>query len=336
MRTASIASLLVSAVVLAPSPVVAATGTDTDFAGLTRHAQDAMDRADAATVEQLLCAGAVAVRPDGLVTAGPRLVATLRGSPRPAPVKREWGDLRVARSGDVAVVVGPTTVQGAWGRAESLLTAVWRVAPDAAPCLALHQRAVGGDAAAAGQWDAAFLTSQTINREPNRWLAAAVQGVKPGRALDVGVGQGRNAVFLAKQGWTVTGIDIAGEGMRLAREQAAAAGVKIETVYASDEDFDFGRAQWDLVAFVYMPVRGFPAKVYESLRPGGLVVAEAFGDAGDPARAGQGVYYGPGEMRRLFEAAGFEIVRHEEPTDVADYGLQRVPLVRLVARRPSR
>jgi SAM-dependent methyltransferase len=194
---------------------------------------------------------------------------------------------------------------------------------------------VGGDAAVAGQWDAAFLTSQTLNREPNRWLAAAVKDVKPGRALDVGVGQGRNAVFLAKQGWTVTGIDIAGEGMRLAREQAAAAGVKIDTVYASDREFDFGREQWDLVAFIYMSVRGFPSKVYAGLRPGGLVVAEAFGDAGDPARAGQDVYYGPGEMRRLFEAAGFEIVRYEEPTDVADYGLQRVPLVRLVARKPA-
>jgi predicted O-methyltransferase YrrM/ketosteroid isomerase-like protein len=331
MRTAMLAVL--------PSvlfPLAAIPAAAPDFTALTRQAQDAFDRADAAAAEELLCADAIAVRPDGLVTAGARLVATLRGAPRPAPVARSWGELQVSRSGDVAIVVGPTTVEGRWGRAESLLTAVWRVPTNAAPCLVLHHRAVGGDAAAAGQWDAAFMTSQTINREPNRWLASAVQGVKPGRALDVGVGQGRNAVFLAKQGWTVTGIDIAGEGMRLAREQAAAAGVKIDTVYASDRDFDFGREQWDLVAFIYMPVRGFPAKVYASLRPGGLVVAEAFGNAGDPARAGDDVHYGPDEMRRVFEAAGFEIVRYEEPIDVADYGLQRVPLVRLVARRPAR
>lgn len=315
---------------------VATPAADHEFAALTRQAQAALDRADAAAVEKLLCPDAIAVRPDGLVTAGPRLVSMLRGGPRPAPVKRSWGELRVNRSGDVAVVVGPSTVQGTWGRAESLLTAVWRVPPNAAPCLVLHQRAVGGDAAVAGQWDAVFMTSQTLNREPNRWLVSAVKDVTPGRALDVGIGQGRNAVFLAKQGWTVTGIDIAGEGMRLAREQAAAAGVKIDTVYASDADYDFGRGQWDLVAFIYMPVRGFPKKVYEGLRPGGLVVAEAFGNAGDPARAGQDVYYGSGEMRRLFEAAGFEIVRYEEPTDVADYGLQRVPLVRLVARKPDR
>lgn len=330
--------ILIVAAVLAASlvPGAAAAADGPDFATLTRDAQAALDRADAAAVERLLCADAIAVRPDGLVTAGPRLVATLRGGPRPEPVQRSWGELRVNRTGDVAIVVGPTAVQGRWGRAESLLTTVWRVPASGAPCLALHQRAVGGDAAVAGQWDAAFMTSQTLNREPNRWLVSAVQDVQPGRALDVGVGQGRNAVFLAKQGWAVTGIDIAGEGMRLAREQAAAAGVKIDTVYASDADYDFGREQWDLVAFVYMPVRGFPNKVYEALRPGGLIVAEAFGDAGDPARAGQGVYYGPGEMKRLFESAGFEIVRYEEPTDVADYGLQRVPLVRLVARKPAR
>lgn len=330
MRTAKIAGLLTT---LLPLAAIPATGPD--FASLTRAAQDAIDRADAPAVEKLLCTAAISVRPDGLVTAGPRLVATLGGAARPSPVKRSWGDLRVSRSGDVVVVVGPTTVEGQWGRAESLLTAVWRAPPNEAACLVLHQRALGGDAAAAGQWDAAFMTSQTINREPNRWLASAVQGAKPGRALDVGVGQGRNAVFLAKQGWTVTGIDIAGEGMRLAREQAAAAGVKVDTVYASDRDFDFGLEQWDLVAFIYMPVRGFPQKVFRSLRPGGLVVAEAFGDAGDPARAGDDVHYAPGEMRRLFEDAGFEIVRYEEPTDVADYGLQRVPLVRLVARRPA-
>ena len=80
--------------------------------------------------------------------------------------------------------------------------------------------APGGDAGDAATWDNAFLVSESFSRKPNRLLTEAVQGVKPGAALDVGMGQGRNAVWLATRGWQVTGFDVAGEGLRLAREQA--------------------------------------------------------------------------------------------------------------------
>ncbi len=153
---------------------------------------------------------------------------------------------------------------------------------------------------------------------------------------NVGMGQGRNAVWLATQGWQVTGFDVAGEGLRLAREQAASEGVKIDTVYAADRDFDFGKDRWNLIAFIYSPLRELEAKAFAGLKPGGLVVAEAFGNAGDPARASQGVFYGPGEMRAIFEKAGFKVIRYEEPVDTADYGLDKVPLVRLVAMKPDR
>ncbi len=51
-------------------------------------------------------------------------------------------------------------------------------------------------------------------RTPNALLAAAMQDRKPGAALDIGMGQGRNAVFLAMQGWDVTGFDPSDEAVR--------------------------------------------------------------------------------------------------------------------------
>ena len=54
------------------------------------------------------------------------------------------------------------------------------------------------------------------------------------------MGQGRNAIFLAQQGWDVAGFDISRVGLQQARAKAEAAGLKINTVLAADTDFDFG------------------------------------------------------------------------------------------------
>ena len=66
--------------------------------------------------------------------------------------------------------------------------------------------------------------------EPNALLISTVEGRKPGRALDIGMGQGRNSVFLALKGWDVTGFDLSDEGIATARRNADRAGVKINAI----------------------------------------------------------------------------------------------------------
>ena len=68
----------------------------------------------------------------------------------------------------------------------------------------------------------------------------STKGFLSGKALDVGTGQGRNAVWLAQQGWDVTGIDISGVGLAAASDNAENTGVRINTVKTSYLDFDFG------------------------------------------------------------------------------------------------
>jgi 2-polyprenyl-3-methyl-5-hydroxy-6-metoxy-1,4-benzoquinol methylase len=57
-------------------------------------------------------------------------------------------------------------------------------------------------------WNARYAQKELIwTAEPNRLFAAEVEGLEPGRALDVACGEGRNAVWLAERGWQVTGVD---------------------------------------------------------------------------------------------------------------------------------
>lgn len=73
-----------------------------------------------------------------------------------------------------------------------------------------------------------------FNTRPNPLLVDATEGLRPGQALDVGMGQGRNSLYLARKGWTVTGFDVAEVGLKKAREQATAEGVTITAMHASD------------------------------------------------------------------------------------------------------
>jgi len=114
--------------------------------------------------------------------------------------------------------------------------------------------------------------------DPSAFLVAMTKDLKPGKALDVAMGQGRNVLFLASKGWDVTGFDIAEEGMKVADESAAKSGLAIKTVKAGWDDFDFGHEQWDLISFIYTdaPVMDpkFIARVRDGLKVGGLLLMD--------------------------------------------------------------
>jgi len=170
---------------------------------------------------------------------------------------------------------------------------------------------------------------------PSEFLVAAVKDVAPGRALDLGMGQGRNAVALAAKGWTVTGVDISGEAVAAAGRNAEKAGVKITGIKSDYASFDFGRESWDLVAmiFAWAPIDepAFVERVRASLKPGGLVVFENFFSTPEQPRPPMVRALPPGGTRAAF--AGFEIVSYEELTGTGDWGGPDSNLVRMVARK---
>lgn len=171
-----------------------------------------------------------------------------------------------------------------------------------------------------------------FNTSPNAFLVEVTRGRKPGTALDVGMGQGRNAIYLAQQGWTVTGFDPADKAVAAAEADAKRAGVTLTTQVVGDEQFDFGRDKWDLIVLSYVSLRHLEPKIRESLKPGGLVVVEAFHrDATKQGSIGSGVVFDTNELLRLFD--GLRIVHYEDADARGDFGMRDTRVVRLAAEK---
>ena len=179
-----------------------------------------------------------------------------------------------------------------------------------------------------------ILTSDkpAFNTQPNAFLVEMVKGRPPGAALDVGMGQGRNALYLAQQGWAVTGFDPAEKAVAQANATAAKLGVKLTTVIQGSEDFDFGENRWDLVVLSYVTVRDIADRVVRALKPGGIVVVEAFHrDVTRGRPVGGGVVFDSNELLNLF--AKLRVLRYEDADATSDFGGAGSRAVRLCAMK---
>jgi SAM-dependent methyltransferase len=104
----------------------------------------------------------------------------------------------------------------------------------------------------ASGWDARYSGTDLVwSAGPNRTVAEEVQDLPPGSALDLGAGEGRNAVWLAEQGWTVTAVDFSPIGLEKAQQVAQRRGVLIETVAADVLDYRAAK-EFDLVVLAYL------------------------------------------------------------------------------------
>jgi 2-polyprenyl-3-methyl-5-hydroxy-6-metoxy-1,4-benzoquinol methylase len=158
-----------------------------------------------------------------------------------------------------------------------------------------------------------------FNTQPNAFLVEMVKGRNPGSALDVGMGQGRNAIYLAQQGWAVTGFDPAEKAVAQANATAAKLGVKLTTVIQGSEDFDFGENRWDLIVLSYVTVRDIADRVVRALKPGGIVVVEAFHrDVTRVRPVGGGVVFDSNELLNLF--GKLRVLRYEDADATSDFG----------------
>jgi 2-polyprenyl-3-methyl-5-hydroxy-6-metoxy-1,4-benzoquinol methylase len=184
--------------------------------------------------------------------------------------------------------------------------------------------------------------------EPNAFLVQTARRLKPGKALDVAMGQGRNAVFLATQGWDVTGYDLADEGLKAANENATKAGVRIKTVNASFDTFDYGKEQWDLIYFIYTdaPIVDpkFAERMVAALKPGGyLLIERPFLDLdlATPDPEWNAPLIEQDKPNALFKAySSLRVLQYEDTHEIADWQQtatdrlkKQVRIVRILAKR---
>jgi tellurite methyltransferase len=113
--------------------------------------------------------------------------------------------------------------------------------------------------------------------EPAQFLVANVGLLPRGRVLDVAMGNGRNAIYLARAGFEVEGVDMSPEAVNTALESAQEAGVTIRAqVTDLESDFQIEKGAYNvIICFNYLQ-RSLIPQIKEGIRPGGMVVYETF------------------------------------------------------------
>jgi SAM-dependent methyltransferase len=109
------------------------------------------------------------------------------------------------------------------------------------------------------RWDERYsgTTEFQVPTQPNQFVVAELAGLPPGRALDLAAGGGRNSVWLAEQGWSVTAVDFSAAGLDRGRKLGAARGVsesQVNWVVADLGDYDPAPEAFELVLIAYLQV----------------------------------------------------------------------------------
>lgn len=182
------------------------------------------------------------------------------------------------------------------------------------------------------KWNSRFASEDSfLGQGPSAFLAREIDTVKGllsgRRALDIACGEGRNSVFLASHGFSVTGIDISEVGLAKAAARAAEAGVEVGFICADLDDYPLSGC-FDLVLnFNFLKRSLIPAAV-GLLPPGGLLLIDTLlAPAILPPFSPPDFYLQPGELPRLFAPFSGEISCFEECHE------QAIPTARLMFRK---
>ena len=127
------------------------------------------------------------------------------------------------------------------------------------------------------RWDERYDRDMYIyGKEPAAFLKQKISGLKKGKALVLAMGEGRNAVYLAQNGFDVTGVDISEVAIEKCNKLAKERNTTVNAVVADLTDYDMGEARFDLITnFYYYDTSIFP-QVIEALKPGGMFIFEQF------------------------------------------------------------
>lgn len=196
-------------------------------------------------------------------------------------------------------------------------------------------------------WNQRFAQAGYLfGQAPNQYLLQQVAHLRPGRALAVADGEGRNGVWLAEQGLAVDAFDFSPVALDKARALAQARGVQANWICSDWQGFDWQPGAWDNVVAIFIqfatPVEREQlfARMHEGLKPGGTLVIQGYGY--DQLRYNTG---GPGKREHLYDEAlllqafaGYEVLdlRSYEAELAEGSGHRgRSALVGLTARKPA-
>jgi 2-polyprenyl-3-methyl-5-hydroxy-6-metoxy-1,4-benzoquinol methylase len=196
------------------------------------------------------------------------------------------------------------------------------------------------------RWNARFAADGFVfGTEPNAFLASQLGRLSPGmRALCVADGEGRNSVWLARQGLEVTAFDFSPVGLAKAMKLARQNGVKVDYRQADVNEWDWDAARYDVVVaiFVQFTPPAERSRMFEgmirALKPGGLLILQGYRPeqlkyaTGGPKRV-ENLYTEP-LLRESFAALEIlHLASHDEVVDEGAGHKGMSALIDLVARR---
>ncbi len=181
------------------------------------------------------------------------------------------------------------------------------------------------------QWDQLYSTQEYIfGKEAAAYLRTKIRKLPVGEALDIAMGEGRNAVYLAKKGFQVTGVDLSEVAVRKAKLLAHEQSVQIRTVIADLNQYQIRPQTYDLIVNIQYLQRNLAPQIQAGLKPGGYLVFENPTVAELERNPGRNLrrdfLLEKGELRRLFP--GLEILEYSEGP-----GENGEIVARLLARR---
>ena len=200
---------------------------------------------------------------------------------------------------------GATSVHGVYA-AGNVTNPTLQVLPSAAAGVMagarINAELVDDDTAGAvpsNEWDLRYADDHVWSGNPNGTLVVEVDGLEPGRALDVGCGEGADAVWLAERGWSVVALDVAASALDRLAVAAESRDVSIETVCADLPSAGLDAGSFDLVSLFYPAIARTPEweaveALLDTVAPGGtlLVVGHAV-DAHDSGHGHRAVSFDP-------------------------------------------
>lgn len=183
-------------------------------------------------------------------------------------------------------------------------------------------------------------TMYIYGKAPTAFLAQKIDILTRGKALVLAMGEGRNAVYLAQQGFDVTGVDISDVAIAKTQQLAAEKDATVTTVVADLTTYNMGKAQYDLITnFYYYDPAMFP-RVIEALKPQGMFIFETFSTAHLTYRAQS--RFGPRNPKYLVKPnellqhfSSLRVLYYEDTVVELDEGMHKgkAAVIRFIAQK---
>jgi SAM-dependent methyltransferase len=165
---------------------------------------------------------------------------------------------------------------------------------------------------------------ETSAPSPHPLLVETANARRPGRALDLACGTGRNALWLAQRGWSVTAVDGSAAAIEILRERAGDLPIETQIADLENDAFTIEPSLYDLIAICYYLERKLFEPAKRALVPGGVLIAIAL--LSEPGKDNS-FRVEPGELTGTFD--GWEILHHREGRDSWEHKVAEI-----VARKP--